>query len=66
MLRVTKQYEPFGGYIADVYRLLFVTFDMKGYYDKPFNQLPFKKFLFIGTLIVLRAIFGRQYVYSHN
>lgn len=67
MYRVTKNYGPFWGYIADVYRLLFRTFDMHGFYDKPFHQLPVgKRLLFGSTLSVLCAIFGRQCIYSYN
>jgi glycosyltransferase involved in cell wall biosynthesis len=67
MYRITKKYGPFRGYIADIYRFLFRAFDMHGFYDKPFHQLPAgKQFLFGSALWALCTIFGRQCVYSYN
>jgi glycosyltransferase involved in cell wall biosynthesis len=34
MYRVVKTYGPYNGKIADVYRFLYRTFDLRGYYDK--------------------------------
>jgi glycosyltransferase involved in cell wall biosynthesis len=67
MYRITKKYGPYKGYIANVYKFLFRTFDMHGYYDKPYAQLPIiKRIVFGSTLTMLCAIFGRQCVYSYN
>lgn len=67
MYRVTKSYGPFRGYIANVYRFLFRAFDMHGFYDQPFHDLPLaKKLFFGGTLSLLYKLFGRQAVNSYN
>lgn len=65
MYRVTKRYGPRG--VADVYQFLFRVFDMHGFYDVPFRELPwFKQRLFGGTLVVLYKIFGREAVNAYN
>ena len=67
MYRVTKTYGPFKGYIADVHRFLFRVFDMHGYYDQPFSELPrLKRLIFGGVLWVLCKLFGRQLVNAYN
>jgi len=67
MYRVTKAYGPFGGRIADVYRLLFRVFDMRGYYDVPFHRLPHWRRLVFGSVSVgLYALFGREAIESYN
>jgi glycosyltransferase involved in cell wall biosynthesis len=65
MYRVTKRYGPRS--IADIYRFLFRVFDMRGFYDIPFGELPrFKQWLFGGTLIALYKIFGREEINAYN
>lgn len=67
MYRVTRRYGPWGGCIADVYKFLLNVFDMRGYYDVPFGQLPRRRqWVFGGTLKVLYRIFGREIVNSYN
>jgi len=67
MYRVTKTYGPFGGYLADVYRFLFDTFDMRGYYDQSSKRLPLAKRLWFGGVrIFLSLLFGRQAINSYN
>jgi glycosyltransferase involved in cell wall biosynthesis len=67
MYRVTKTYGPYRGLIADVYRVLFRAFDMHGYYDQPFHELPTpKRLVFGGVLWGLYKIFGRQAINSYN
>lgn len=67
MYRVTKTYGPFSGYIADVYCFLFRVFDMHGYYDQPFHQLPLaKRLLFGGTRLLLYMFFGKKAIDSYN
>ena len=67
MYRVTKTYGPFRGYIADVYRFLFRVFDMHGFYDQPFRDLPIsKRLIFGGVLWGLYKTFGRQVINSYN
>jgi glycosyltransferase involved in cell wall biosynthesis len=67
MYRVTRRYGPAGGRIADVYRFLFRAFDMRGYYDVPFEQLPRRRqLLFGGTLKLLGKVFGTEAVHAYN
>ena len=67
MYRVTLTYGPFKGHIADVYRFLFRVFDMHGYYDKRFHDLPIaKQLLFRGTLTILYRIFGKKAINAYN
>lgn len=67
MYRVTKTYGPFRGHIADVYRFLFRVFDMHGFYDQPFHDLPIsKRLIFGGVLWGLYKTFGRQVINSYN
>ena len=67
MYRITKKYGPYRGYIADAYRILFLLFDRKGYYDKPFSQLSiFKKIYFGAAHIVLSIIFGWKSIRAYN
>lgn len=67
MYRVTRRYGPAHGRIADVYRFLFRVFDMRGYYDVPFEQLPRpRQLLFGSTLSLLAKVFGKDAVYAYN
>lgn len=67
MYRVTKTYGPFRGYIADVYRFLFRTFDMHGYCDQSFGRLPLaKKLSFGATRLLLKLFFGKQAINCYN
>lgn len=67
MYRVTKTYAPRNGAIADVYKFLFKTFDMRGFYDKPFSQLGAPRQLMLGaTLSALYALHGRAAVNAYN
>ena len=67
MYRVTKTYGSHRGYLADVYCVLFRVFDMKGFYDQPFDQLSLiKKGIFGGVLKVLCGIFGRENINAYN
>lgn len=67
MYRITKTYGPYRGYLANVYRVLFQLFDMKGYYDQPFFQLGLAKRFFFGTaLSILYSVFGREAINAYN
>lgn len=67
MYRVTKSYAPKRGEIADVYKLLFNVFDMNGFYDRPFAELPaIRQVVFGAALAVLYAIYGREAVNAYN
>jgi glycosyltransferase involved in cell wall biosynthesis len=65
MYRVTKTYGA--PHVADMYRFLFQSFDMHGYYDVPFHRLPKGRRLLLGGVCVgLYALFGREAVASYN
>jgi glycosyltransferase involved in cell wall biosynthesis len=67
MYRVTKTYGPFDGKIADVYRMLYRFFDLRGYYDRPFRKLsPLRRMMLGGTLLGLYSVFGRQAINAYN
>jgi glycosyltransferase involved in cell wall biosynthesis len=67
MYRITRRYGPARGRIADVYRFLFRAFDMRGYYDVPFEKLPRRRQLVFGTtLSLLSKIFGTEAVHAYN
>lgn len=67
MFRVTRRYGPFFGLSAYVYKFLFERFDMKGFYDVPFEDLPEQKRRVFGrALRILTRIFGERVVYNYN
>jgi glycosyltransferase involved in cell wall biosynthesis len=67
MYRITKAYGPYHGLLADVYRMLFRLFDMKGYYDNPFSQLNVLKQLYFGVMLTFfYAFFGRESINAYN
>lgn len=67
MYRVTRAYGPYRGRIADVYRFLFRAFDMRGFYDRPFRELPRSRQLVFGaTLKLLYTLFGRRIINAYN
>lgn len=67
MYRVTKQYGPFHGFVADVYLFLYYFFDLRGYYDLPWRPLPLhRRLLFSGVLAILSVFFGHEVIRSYN
>ena len=67
MYRITKKYGPIWGYSADIYWLMFKRFDMRGYYDKPFDQLSDKRRRRFGFwLKCLTLLFGERIVNNYN
>ncbi len=68
MYRVVKEYGPYNGRLADVYRFLFRTFDLRGYYDKgAIERLPeWKRRIFHSTLGVMYRLYGKDLVNSYN
>ena len=67
MYRVIKQYGPLYGYAADIYRFLYYCFDLRGYYDSHWSQLPLLRKMFFSIVqIMLIAVFGRRIIYSYN
>jgi len=67
MYRITRKYGPWQGRIADVYRFLFRVFDLRGFYDVPFRELPRgRQLVFAAMLTVLYGIFGRDLINAYN
>ena len=67
MYRVTKRYGPHNGRLADVYRLIYRVFDLRGFYDRPFAELPYpKQLVFGGSLRLLYFLYGRHAINNYN
>lgn len=67
MERVTRTYAPNGPALASAYRLLFNVYDMNGFYDRPFRELPtWRQTLMAAGLAPLYAIFGRDKINAYN
>lgn len=68
MYRVIKTYGPYEGRLADVYRFLYTTFDLRGYYDADrFDKKP--KALVKAHHAFLRAlyaVFDRETINAYN
>jgi glycosyltransferase involved in cell wall biosynthesis len=65
MDRVTAAYAS--PRIAAMYRFLYRAFDMRGFYDPPFPELPrARRFVFGTTLSMLRRLYGREVVDNYN
>jgi glycosyltransferase involved in cell wall biosynthesis len=65
MYRITKQYA--GAEVADVYMFLFKEFDMNGFYDVPFQDLPFAQQKVFGAhLQRVKDTYGEQIVHNYN
>ena len=68
MYRIIKQYGPHNGRVADVYRMLYRTFDLRGYYDKDIMETKpqWKKAIFYFMLRMLYRRYGAHIVNSYN
>jgi glycosyltransferase involved in cell wall biosynthesis len=67
MYRVTRRYARHGWAVARMYRFLYRTFDLRGYYDKPFSELTAARQARLGAaLFVLYGLFGRRVVNAYN
>lgn len=68
MYRIIKHYGPYNGKVADVYRLLYRYFDLKGYYDaESTNNLPgWKLSLFHFVLRILYMRYDPHVINSYN
>ena len=67
MYRVTKRYGPRRGRIADVYMLLYRWFDLRGYYDPPRKQLPWRRRIpFSLVRRALGLVYGRRAIEAYN
>jgi glycosyltransferase involved in cell wall biosynthesis len=67
MERVTRTYAPNGPALARAYRFIFNVYDMHGFYDVPFRQLPrLKQALLAAGLAPLYALYGRRAINAYN
>ncbi|HET6413017.1 MAG TPA: glycosyltransferase family 2 protein [Anaeromyxobacter sp.] len=65
MYRVTAAYAS--RRIANAYRFLYRTFDLRGFYDPPFRELAVvRRFVFGTTLSAMRRLYGREVIQSYN
>ncbi|MEZ5996634.1 MAG: glycosyltransferase family 2 protein [Hyphomonadaceae bacterium] len=67
MERVTRMYAPNGPALARAYRFIFNVYDMNGFYDVPFRQLPkLKQAALAAGLAPLYALHGRRAINAYN
>ncbi len=68
MYRVTKMYGPFRGTTAHIYRFLYYTFDLKGYFDYEniHTIARWKMACFRGLLAAIRTCFGKEIIENYN
>lgn len=68
MYRIVKQYGPYEGRLADVYRFLYRHFDLKGHYDQEQrDRLPqWRQRLFHMTLRYLYARYDEASINAYN
>jgi len=66
MYRVTKEYGPYRGVTAYIYRLFYHVFDLRGYFDYD-NKIPSWKMAFFGALLAtIRICFGKMIIENYN
>ena len=68
MYRVIKRYGPNNGRIADIYRFLYRTFDLRGFYDSDAGErIPlWQRRVFHSVLHTLYRIYGKDIVNAYN
>lgn len=67
MERVTATYAHKGPALARAYRFIFNVYDMNGFYDVPFRQLPkLKQAALAAGLLPLYALYGRRAINAYN
>lgn len=66
MFRLTRRYGPHHGMVAYVYYLLYVVFDLRGYFDGVSTIAPWKRRVFDTTMKALRRIFGDANINNYN
>ena len=68
MYRIIKEYGPYRGRIADVYRMLYRIFDLRGYYDKETAEtMPkWKRAMFFFALRMLYRRYDPHVINSYN
>jgi glycosyltransferase involved in cell wall biosynthesis len=66
MYRIAKTYGPLRGFVADLHYFLYVTFDLKGYFDHP-NSVPlWRRRVFYGFLGLLALVLGPKVIKAYN
>jgi len=63
---ILRQYGPYFGLIAPIYRFLYKHFDLHGCYDKPPTCTLLRSHMFIWTLAALRLLIGQRLLYLYN
>ena len=67
MERITRTYAPNGRALARAYRFIFNVYDMNGYYDAPFHDLPWlKRAVLAMGLAPLYALHGQRAINAYN
>ncbi|MEL7488299.1 MAG: glycosyltransferase family 2 protein [Pseudomonadota bacterium] len=68
MYRVVKQYGPYNGRLADVYRFLYRTFDLRGFYDPEIKaEMPeWKQRMFHTVLNTFYYLYDRDTINAYN
>ena len=66
MYRVIKRYGPLRGRLADIYRFIYLRFDLHGCYDNPPTCTKLRAFGLRHCLRPLLKLFGRELIYSYN
>lgn len=68
MYRIIKEYGPYNGRLADIYRFLYRTFDLRGFYDSDASEkLPSWQIkAFHSILRVLYQLYGETHINAYN
>jgi len=68
MYRVIKEYGPYNGRISDIYRFLYRSFDLRGYYDDDAElSIPeWKRRIFHGVLQLLYQRYDKDVINAYN
>ena len=66
MFRLTRKYGPYRGMLAYVYYILYLVFDLRGYFDTAANITPWKRRMFDRVMRALRRVFGSASIDNYN
>jgi len=64
--RIIKKYGPLSGRLADIYRLLYYQFDLKGCFDRPATCSRLRWLIYWWTRVVLRLLIGGRLLNMYN
>jgi glycosyltransferase involved in cell wall biosynthesis len=64
--RILRNYGPYRGGLAYVYRFLYEHFDLAGCYDRPLTCSPSRADLFAVSIKTLKWLIGEKLVYMYN